>query len=93
MHDVDAHEAWKRGAATARQDRGEVVAVVVEPSEELRLKLLKLVASLAEALLARGNSQMLHPYFHDLVLFLQVSQHSPTITHHETSSCVDCLCV
>ncbi len=49
------------------------VLEVVDPSEEVRLQLLKLVSGLVEGLLQRGGSQILHPYFHDAILFLQAS--------------------
>jgi len=81
VFDMAKHEAWKRGAAVMRQDKGPANEAaghaVVEPSEELRLKLLKLVSGLVETLLGRGTTPLLHPYFHDLILFLQAHLRDP----------------
>jgi len=84
VHDVESHEAWKRGAATARQDMADRGAggdasahTVVEPSEEVRLSLLSLVGSLLHGMLGRGTTTLLHPYFHDAILFLQAHLRDP----------------
>ena len=44
----------------------------------MRLALLQLVSqSLIEPILIRGSSPQLHPYFHDLILFLQAHLRDP----------------
>ena len=46
--------------------------------EKVRLALLQLVSqSLIEPILIRGSSPQLHPYFHDLILFLQAHLRDP----------------
>jgi hypothetical protein len=83
IHDVEAHEKWKRGAAVSRQDQaangthGVAVVTVIEPSEEIRLRLLKLMTSLLEETVRRGTSNLIHPYFHDSILFIQAHLRDP----------------
>lgn len=83
IHDVELHKAWKRGAAISRQDQadngveGAIVVKVIEPSEEIRLKLLKLMATLVITVVKRNNSNLLHPYFHDTILFIQAHLRDP----------------
>ena len=81
VHDQAAHEAWKRGVAVKRQDFGQLTEgahAVVEPSEECRLAVLRLVSvGLVDTLLARETTPLLHPYFHDLILFLQAHLRDP----------------
>lgn len=83
MHDVELHKSWKRGAAIARQDmadsgvEGVVVVKVVESSEEIRLKLLKLMTTLTQVVVERGNTNLIHPYFHDTMLFIQAHLRDP----------------
>jgi hypothetical protein len=50
---------------------------VVEPSEELRLLLCQLLGSLISTLLDRGAGPVIHPYFHETVLFFQSQLHDP----------------
>jgi len=83
VHDVEGHEAWKRGAAVARQDQaangtdGVAIVRVIEPSEEIRLRLLKLVSGLVEEVVKRGTTNIIHPYFHDSILFIQAHLRDP----------------
>lgn len=42
----------------------------------MRLLLLGLVGTLVEGMLLRGTTTLLHPYFHDTILFLQVKRRS-----------------
>mmetsp|Transcript_8008 Transcript_8008/g.15970 ORF Transcript_8008/g.15970 Transcript_8008/m.15970 type:complete len:1121 (-) Transcript_8008:54-3416(-) len=82
IHDLEQHEGYKRGVATARQDKSELVhsaatITVVEPSEEVRLLLCDLISSLLKAGVGYGTLSCLNPYFSDLVLILQSQLRDP----------------
>eukprot|EP00620_Florenciella_sp_RCC1587_P019755 CAMPEP_0182570508 /NCGR_PEP_ID=MMETSP1324-20130603/10808_1 /TAXON_ID=236786 /ORGANISM="Florenciella sp., Strain RCC1587" /LENGTH=1097 /DNA_ID=CAMNT_0024784913 /DNA_START=27 /DNA_END=3316 /DNA_ORIENTATION=+ len=82
IHDIDAHEAHKRGRANVRQDKAEFapgssIHTVVEPSEEMRLLVLKMLSATVTSILMRGSSTLIHPYFHDIILFLQCQLRDP----------------
>ena len=61
------------------QDKGEHPSVhkVVEPSEEIRLGLCRLLHTLVQALLNRNAGAVIHPYFHETILFFQAQLHDP----------------
>lgn len=66
IHDIDAHEAHKRGRANVRQDKAEFapgssIHTVVEPSEEMRLLVLKMLSATVTSILMRGSSTLIHP--------------------------------
>ena len=78
VSDMDAHEAYRRGKAVDRQDKGDpLVHTVVEPAEEMRLLACTALFTLVEKLCALGASTVLHPYFHDVVLFTQSQLRDP----------------
>ncbi|GMH58956.1 hypothetical protein TL16_g02727 [Triparma laevis f. inornata] len=82
IHDLEGHEGYKRGVATARQDKTSLVhnsskVTVVEPSEEVRLMLCNLISALLKSGVGYGSLQHLNPYFSDLVLILQSQLRDP----------------
>ena len=82
IHDLEAHEGYKRGVATARQDKSALVhnaatITVVEPSEEVRLLLCSLISALLKAGVGYGTLSCLNPYFADLILILQSQLRDP----------------
>ena len=79
---MEGHEGYKRGVATARQDKTSLVhnsskVTVVEPSEEVRLMLCNLISALLKSGVGYGSLQHLNPYFSDLVLILQSQLRDP----------------
>ena len=71
--DRASHEAKKRGKAVVPPGPGAVYKLsVVEPSEEVRLRLCGLVGAVLDAFVGggRGGHSQLMPYFHETVLFL-----------------------
>lgn len=76
---MNEHYISHLSASASPQDRRglEEGHKVVEPSEEIRLLLCRLIHQLLQATLERGAGQILHPYFHDLILFLQDQLHDP----------------
>ena len=81
VHDYESHEAFKRGRAVDRQDKGGsnglLTHVVVEPSEEIRLLLCQTLETLLHRLVSLGAVTVLKPYFSDLVLYLQAQLRDP----------------
>ena len=82
IHDLEAHEGYKRGVASERQDKSNLVhgikkIDVVEPSEEVRLLLCDVVGSLLKAGVSYGSLSILNPYFSDLILILQSQLRDP----------------
>eukprot|EP00601_Ochromonadales_sp_CCMP2298_P021879 CAMPEP_0173319452 /NCGR_PEP_ID=MMETSP1143-20121109/28239_1 /TAXON_ID=483371 /ORGANISM="non described non described, Strain CCMP2298" /LENGTH=243 /DNA_ID=CAMNT_0014262847 /DNA_START=91 /DNA_END=820 /DNA_ORIENTATION=+ len=73
--DMDAHDAFRRGRAVVRQDRTGSVSVaahtVVEPSEEIRLLSCQTLATLIHRMQEVGACPVLHPYFQEIVVYLQ----------------------
>jgi len=61
------------------QDKDEHICShrVVESSEEIRLGLCRLVKTLVQSLLDHHAGAVIHPYFHDSVLFFQAHLHDP----------------
>jgi hypothetical protein len=78
---MEEHDAYKRGRAVDRQDRSGTVGVmthtVVEPSEEIRLLNCVSLFALIKRVCAIGACPVLHPYFQEIVLFLQVQLKDP----------------
>lgn len=80
--DIETHEAYKRGKAVERQDKtggatGALVHNVVEESEELRNLSCKVLGMLLRRSIALGASSILHPYFHEIIMFLQMQLKDP----------------
>ena len=81
VNDVESHEAYKRGKAVDRQDKVGVIDVakvtVIEPAEEIRLLACEGLLSLINSVLRVGATPVLHPYFEDMILFLQAQVRDP----------------
>lgn len=79
--DIEAHNAYKRGKAVERQDKAGAISgqstVIVEPSEEIRLLVCEALAQLIDRVRVLQAFPILHPYFEDLILFLQVQLRDP----------------
>jgi len=82
--DIEAHEEFRRGKAVDRQDRvgtaaggGAAVLKVVEPSEEIRHLACRVLCTLLRRAVALGASSILHPYFHEAVMYLQMQLKDP----------------
>ena len=80
--DIEAHEAYRRGKAVDRQDKaggayGMLTYSVVEESEEIRNLSCKVLGTLLRKAAAIGASSMLHPYFHEVVMYLQMQLRDP----------------
>jgi len=73
--DMEEHDAFRRGRAVDRQDKlgvaGSVGHSVVEPAEEIRLLSCKTISTLISRVQLLGSQSILHPYFHEMVMFLQ----------------------
>jgi hypothetical protein len=77
VSDLAEHEAFRRGRAVDRQDRvgsggATVTLTFVEASEEIRYMACTALCSLIRRVLSLGACPVLHPYFQEIVLFLQV---------------------
>jgi hypothetical protein len=81
---MEEHDAYRRGRAVDRQDRAGTVGaashVVVEPSEEIRLSNCVTLLGLIKRVIALRASPVLHPYFQEIIMFLQAQLHDP---YHE----------
>lgn len=80
--DMETHEAYRRGKAVERQDKtggaaGALTHTVVEESEEIRNLSCKVLGSLLRRTIAIGASSVLHPYFHEIVMYLQMQLRDP----------------
>ena len=77
--DMETHEAYRRGKAVDRQDRGDSLQTlsVVETSEELRLLGCSVLSTLITKLCGQGAASVLHPYFYEIVMFLQAQLRDP----------------
>lgn len=78
---MDEHDAYRRGRAVDRQDRagtvGPAVHAVVEPSEEIRLMTCNTLLGLIQRVCALKACPVLHPYFQEIILYLQTQLHDP----------------
>jgi len=78
VFDLDEHEAYRRGVATPRADKNNLgTHTVLEPSEEIRLLTCQTLATLIQRLCSIGAASVLHPYFHESVMFLQAQLRDP----------------
>ncbi|GBG31043.1 Dynein assembly factor 5, axonemal [Hondaea fermentalgiana] len=78
VRDVEAHEAKQRGKAIPLPDGGTTLRHTVrEPSEEVRLLLCTMLATLVRSFTRRGLHSMLGPYFHDTVMFFHACAVDP----------------
>lgn len=87
VHDPDQHEFYRRGGATNRQDRKQIIEgsrsfISREPSEEIRLELCELISCLVSSFVYHGSLSLLDVYFSDIILALQshLSDPFPNIT-------------
>jgi len=79
VFDKESHEAYRRGKAVERQDKVDALQpiTVVEASEELRLLSCVVLATLIRKLCGQGAASVLHPYFFEVVIFLQTQLRDP----------------
>ena len=81
VHDLETHEAFRRGKAVDRQDRdgvtGAIHTTIVEESEELRLLMVKTLQTLLTSLIEKDALSIMNPYFHDCVMFVQAHLRDP----------------
>ena len=79
VSDIDAHEAFKRGRAVDRQDKGESLLTlqVVEPAEEIRLLAVQCLSSLINKACSNGICSVLQPYFTEIIIFLESQLRDP----------------
>ena len=75
--DIETHEAYRRGKAVERQDKtggatGPLTHSVIEESEEIRLLACETLGCLLRKTVSIGASSVLHPYFHEIVMYLQM---------------------
>jgi hypothetical protein len=81
VSDMDAHNAYKRGRAVDRQDKGGangvLTHVVVETSEEIRYMLCQTLEALLTRLMEIDAASSLQPYFSDVILYLQTQLRDP----------------
>lgn len=72
----ESHEAYKRGRAVERQDKV-AETVIVELSEEIRLKCCDTMDSLIRKAIEINCCPVLHAYFEDVIMFLQIHVRDP----------------
>eukprot|EP00968_Pinguiococcus_pyrenoidosus_P012548 scaffold1102_cov256-Pinguiococcus_pyrenoidosus.AAC.43 len=82
VHDIDQHEAFKRGRAVVRQDRTDALTasgrvVVLEASEELRALYVEALHTLLRSAGRHGAERILGPYLREMLLFLQAQLRDP----------------
>lgn len=81
VYDMEAHDAFRRGKAVDRQDKGGVGGIlstsVVETSEEIRLLSCQIFDVLISKLYSLGASSVLHPYFQEIVIYVQFQLKDP----------------
>jgi hypothetical protein len=82
VHNLDEHEAYRRGKAVDRQDRagtstGGLTTSVLEESEELRLLMVRSLGTLVRSLVDKNSLGIINPYFHDIIMFLQTHLRDP----------------
>ena len=51
--------------------------IVIEPSEEIRFLACKVLNSLLSRIIELEASSVLHPYFHEIIKYLQVQLKDP----------------
>ena len=92
VHDFQQHEAFKRGVATERQDRGDLIGYeevkVIECCEENRLLLCGVIEALIRGSVARRSVGILLPYASDLIQALYCLQRDRYPKLKEYASCV-----
>lgn len=81
VSDFESHDAYKRGKAIDRQDKGGIQGmnnhIVIETSEETRLLACRTLYCLIKRVIEIGAASVLHPYFHEMVLYLQFQLKDP----------------
>ena len=81
VSNIEEHDAYRRGRAVDRQDRagtiGTVTHTVVEPSEEIRLHNCNTLFTLIKRVCTIGACPVLHPYFQEIIMFLQLQLKDP----------------
>jgi len=78
VFDLNEHEAYRRGVATPRADKNNLgTHTVIEPSEEVRMLACQTLSTLIRRLCGIGATSVLHPYFHESIMFLQAQLRDP----------------
>eukprot|EP01041_Mallomonas_annulata_P011277 gene11277-23590_t len=81
IHDIEAHEEYRRGKAVDRQDKDGITSIqihkIIETSEEIRLLLCQTLAILVKRIDSLGASTVLHPYFQEIVIYSQAQLRDP----------------
>lgn len=83
VYDKTSHEAYRRGKAVDRQDKinpSEATIVpftFTETSEEIRLLSYLVMKTLVTRLVQLDALSVLQPYFHELIMYLQVGLRDP----------------
>lgn len=75
VRDVDAHDAHRRGRVTPLANRH--LTTVVEPSEEVRLLLAKVIGAVLDTAGRNGAMEMVKTYLHHIVLCAVASAVDP----------------
>ena len=104
--DIETHEAYRRGKAVERQDKtggatGPLTHSVIEESEEVRLLACRTLGCLLRKTISVGASSVLHPYFHEIIMYLQmqvctkecVLQHHSIYFYHNNSFSEYAICL
>jgi hypothetical protein len=85
VSDSESHAFYKRGGATQRQDRKQIVAggrysaCVGELSEEVRLQLCELLSCILRSCIHLNVLSLLDAYFTDLILAVQSALNDPFV--------------
>mmetsp|Transcript_32943 Transcript_32943/g.33555 ORF Transcript_32943/g.33555 Transcript_32943/m.33555 type:complete len:1209 (+) Transcript_32943:51-3677(+) len=81
IHDMESHDAYRRGKAVERQDKDGATSVqshrVVDTSEEIRLLTFRTLSTLVHKLTDSGASGLLHPYFQEVIIYTQAQLRDP----------------
>ena len=81
VSNITEHEEYRRGRAVERQDKlgcaGPVSVSIIESSEEIRYLAVKSIGALVNKLIRDGSQSILHPYFHEVILYLQAQLKDP----------------
>jgi hypothetical protein len=83
VYDLASHEAYQRGKAVDRQDKINTSEASIIPftfkesSEEIRLLSYQVINALVARMESSDALSILQPYFHDLIMYLQIGLRDP----------------
>jgi hypothetical protein len=82
VENQQVHDFFRRGGASNRQDRDGLISqvdfhVIFEPNEETRLALCRTVKCLVDSIMEVNATEMLEPYYADLIMSLQTNLKDP----------------